>query len=152
MTAKGARGPKQVIPAYAERSWATSEAVRKNMQANRGRDTTPELTVRRLLHARGLRYRVNLPVPAARRRTIDIAFTRSRLAVFIDGCFWHGCPEHFQLPKSNTAFWDTKISRNRDRDHETGELLRSQGWTVVRFWEHEDPALVEEVIVSRLER
>jgi DNA mismatch endonuclease (patch repair protein) len=132
-------------------SWASSEAVRRNMQANRGRDTTPELSIRRLLHAAGMRYRVNLPVPAARQRRIDVAFTKQRLAVFIDGCFWHGCPEHFRLPKTNTAFWDAKISRNRARDLETEDLLRAQGWTVARFWEHEDPSSVTTAILAFLE-
>src|SRR3954452_18541147 len=82
-----------------------STAARRTMQANRGRDTGPELAVRSALHAMGLRYRVALPMPFDRRRRADISFTRVGLHVFIDGCFWHGCPDHFILPKTNTDFW-----------------------------------------------
>lgn len=112
------------------------------MQSNRGRDTRPELAVRRLLYASGLRYRVNFQTPAVPRRTIDIAFTAVKVACFLDGCFWHGCPDHFQMPKTNTAFWDAKIRRNRDRDSETDALLAAAGWVTLRFWEHQDPESV----------
>jgi DNA mismatch endonuclease Vsr len=89
-------------------SWASSPAVRRNMQANRGRDTGPELRLRRLLHAAGRRYRVEWPMPGDRRRRIDIAFPRRKIAVFVDGCFWHRCPNHYVSPKANAEFWDTK--------------------------------------------
>jgi DNA mismatch endonuclease, patch repair protein len=112
------------------------------MQANRGRDTGPELAVRRRVHARGLRYRVDHPLPFDRRRRADIAFTRAKVAVFIDGCFWHGCPDHGTTPRTNSRFWSEKIARNRVRDAQTTERLCSAGWTVLRFWEHEDPATV----------
>jgi DNA mismatch endonuclease (patch repair protein) len=103
------------------------------------RDNGPEMAVRRLLHAAGLRYRVAWPVPGQRRRTIDIAFTRARLAVFIDGCFWHGCPLHATSPKANAAWWAEKITTNRARDADVTGQLQELGWTVLRFWEHEDP-------------
>ena len=116
---------------------ASSDAARATMRANRGRDTGPELAVRRALHAMGLRYRVDHPLPFDRRRRADIVFTRAKVAVFVDGCFWHGCPEHGTTPRTNTAFWSEKIARNRERDSDTNERLRSLGWTVLRFWEHE---------------
>jgi DNA mismatch endonuclease (patch repair protein) len=128
-------------------SWASSGAVRRNMQANRGRDTGPELAVRSLLHSRGLRYRVNYRCPVLRRRTIDIAFTRVKVAVFIDGCYWHRCPEHFVMPKSNAEFWAAKLEANVRRDFETAEALMEAGWTVLRFWEHESPDSVADRIV-----
>lgn len=128
-------------------SWASSPAVRRNMQANRGRDTTPELAVRSLLHARGFRYRVNVPLAFDRRRRADITFSRVRLAVFIDGCYWHGCPYHFQLPKTNATFWQTKIAGNQSRDAETDAALRASGWSVLRFWEHEPPEQVVDAVI-----
>jgi DNA mismatch endonuclease (patch repair protein) len=109
------------------------------MSALKRRDNVPELAVRRLLHAAGLRYRVAWAVPGQRRRTIDIAFTRAHLAVFIDGCFWHGCPEHGTSPKANRAWWADKIATNRARDADVNTQLEGLGWMVVRAWEHEDP-------------
>jgi len=107
------------------------------MQSNKGRDTAPELTVRRLLHATGFRYRVNFRPEPSLRRTADIVFTRARVAVFIDGCFWHGCPDHFQRPHSNRDYWDPKIQKNRVRDAETTQKLQDAGWIVLRYWEHD---------------
>ncbi|GAA1434555.1 very short patch repair endonuclease [Microlunatus lacustris] len=117
-------------------------ALSERMSRLKRRDNGPELAVRRLLHAAGLRYRVAWPVPGQRRRTIDIAFTRLRLAVFIDGCFWHGCPQHLHVPKNNAAWWVRKIETNRGRDADVTAQLGSMGWTVKRFWEHQDPAEV----------
>lgn len=108
------------------------------MRANRRRDTGPELALCRTLHARGLRYRVDHPLPFDRRRRADVVFPRARVAVFVDGCFWHGCPEHGTMPKANRAFWRDKIARNRARDADTDRRLADLGWTVLRFWEHED--------------
>lgn len=112
------------------------------MQLQRSRDTGPEMAIRRLLHARGLRYRVDraLPLPGRRRRA-DIVFGRAKVAVFVDGCFWHGCPEHGN-PKvrSNTWYWPEKIRRNQERDADTDAALRGLGWEVLRFWEHASPA------------
>lgn len=107
------------------------------MQRQRRKDTEPELAIRRALHRSGLRYRICVPVTGLRRRTIDIAFTRLRLAVFVDGCFWHGCPQHATWPKNNAAWWKAKILKNRERDRETTRKLEDGGWTVVRIWEHE---------------
>lgn len=128
-------------------SWASNPGRRRNMQANRRRDTTPEVAVRRLLHSRGLRYRVDYP-PLGGRRRADIVFTRKRIAVFIDGCFWHGCPEHASRPTVNTDYWDPKLQRNIERDRETSALLEDADWTVLRFWEHEPPELVAAAIES----
>jgi DNA mismatch endonuclease, patch repair protein len=109
------------------------------MSRQRRRDTKPEMTIRRLLHAMGLRFRVTLPIPGMPRRTIDIAFTRARVAVFVDGCFWHVCPEHATSPAANSQWWSRKLSTNQARDVATNERLTSLGWRVVRIWEHEDP-------------
>ena len=90
----------------------------------------------------GLRYRVDHPLPFDRRRRADIAFTRAKVAVFIDGCFWHGCPEHGTTPRTNSRFWSEKIERNRTRDADTMERLAAAGWAAMRFWEHDDPRRV----------
>lgn len=119
-------------------SWASTEGSRRSMTSNRRRDTGPELAVRTLLHAVGLRYRVDF-APLGGRRRADIVFTRAKVAVFIDGCFWHGCPLHATYPKRNSEYWLPKLRRNTERDRETDQSLLSAGWTVVRFWEHEDP-------------
>lgn len=121
-------------------SWASSPGVRKGMQGNKRRDTNPELALRRAVHARGLRYRVDARPLTSVRRTADLLFTRARVAVFLDGCFWHGCPEHHTVAKTNAQFWAEKVRRNRERDAETDRLLAEAGWVVVRIWEHEDPA------------
>jgi len=103
------------------------------------RDTAAEMEVRRRVHAKGLRYRVDFPVSKRPRRTADLAFTGARVAVFIDGCFWHGCPKHGTLAKSNATFWREKIETNQKRDADTNERLEAAGWRVIRLWEHEDP-------------
>lgn len=134
-------------------SWASSAARRRNMQAIRSRDTRPELLVRRLLHAQGLRYRVSAkPLPGLR-RTADIVFRPAKVAVFIDGCYWHGCPAHYVPPKTNSGYWSEKVLRNVSRDRDTDHHLQAAGWTVLRFWEHEsadDCALTIAAAVSRL--
>jgi DNA mismatch endonuclease (patch repair protein) len=115
------------------------------MLANKRRDTSIELAVRSRLHGIGLRYRVDYPpVPGLRRRA-DIVFTRARLAIFIDGCFWHGCPKHGTSPKRNAAYWGPKIANNIARDTDTNDRLRAAGWKVVRFWEHES---LESIVTS----
>ena len=114
------------------------------MQGNRSRDTKAEIAVRRLVHAQGLRYRVNGRPEADLRRTADLLFTRTRVAVFIDGCYWHGCPEHFTMPATNLDYWSAKIGRNQARDTETTCRLEERGWLVLRFWEHESPSSVAE--------
>lgn len=113
------------------------------------RDTQPELLLRSELHRRGLRYRVQVKVPGNHRRTIDIAFKRIRLAVYVDGCFWHGCPEHGTRPTTNADWWDWKRARNRARDWDTDRLLHEAGWSVLRVWEHEDPAVAADKVQDR---
>jgi DNA mismatch endonuclease (patch repair protein) len=107
------------------------------MKSNTGRDTKPELELRRAVHARGLRYFVNRRPMREVRRTADLLFPRLRVAVFLDGCFWHGCPEHHTIAKTNAAFWADKVATNRRRDGDTNARLEAAGWTVIRVWEHE---------------
>ncbi|MGW3890461.1 very short patch repair endonuclease [Micromonospora chokoriensis] len=109
------------------------------MRANKGRDTKPERRIRALLHKAGLRYRVNARPLSTLRRTADIVFPAARVAVFVDGCYWHGCPDHYRPARANDQFWREKIDGNRARDRETDRLLAVAGWVVVRAWEHEDP-------------
>lgn len=117
-----------------------SPELSRKMSTLARRDTAPELALRSALHSMRLRYRVQLHVPGNRRRRIDIAFTRAKVAVFVDGCFWHGCPEHGTRPRANREWWDWKIQRNRDRDADTNRLLAEHGWAVLRVWEHERPS------------
>ena len=100
------------------------------MQKQRTRDTQPEIALRRRLHAAGLRYRTGLRPIQGVRRTADIVFTRARVAVFIDACFWHSCPEHATRPKANEAWWAAKLARTVERDAHTDQLLSEAGWTV----------------------
>lgn len=121
------------------------------MQSNKSRDTSPELAVRRILHAQGLRYRVHYaPLPSLRRRRADIVFTRARVAVFIDGCFWHACPEHGTRPKSHEDYWHPKLVRNAERDRETDAALLEAGWTVLRYWEHQTAEEVAAAIAATI--
>lgn len=106
--------------------------------------TQPELELRRALHRDGYRFRVGWPVPGMRRRTVDIAFTRRQVAVFVDGCFWHGCPVHGTLPQSNGSWWQEKLAKNVARDEQTSRHLEAFGWTVVRVWEHEPVTTAKE--------
>lgn len=111
------------------------------MQGNRSRDTRPELAVRRAVHALGLRYRVAARPVQGVRRSADLVFRPTRVAVFVDGCFWHGCRDHFDPPRTNADYWAAKIGRNRDRDIETDAILAGEGWLVIRIWEHDDPRI-----------
>ena len=120
-------------------SWASTPGRRRIMQANRSRDTTPELAIRRILHATGLRYRVAArPIPELR-RSADLVFRPAKVAVFVDGCFWHGCPVHGSTPRTNADYWIPKLARNIERDRETDRILAEAGWLSLRVWEHEDP-------------
>lgn len=119
------------------------------MRGNRRRDTKPELAVRRLIHAAGLRYRVDF-APIGGRSRADIVFTRARVAIYIDGCFWHGCPIHATYPKRNSDYWLPKLERNVERDRETDARLELAGWTVLRFWEHESPEDVAATIAAEV--
>jgi DNA mismatch endonuclease, patch repair protein len=126
-------------------SWASSPAVRRSMQHNRPRDTALEVAVRSGLHRVGLRfYKHRRPIPGLRCEP-DILFPAVRLAVFIDGCFWHACPEHASLPKTNGAWWRAKLEANQTRDRRNDEALRTAGWTVLRVWEHRQ---VQEIVAE----
>jgi DNA mismatch endonuclease (patch repair protein) len=109
------------------------------MKRVRRRDTRPEVALRSLVHRLGLRYAIDVRPLGGLGRTADIVFRSAKIAVFVDGCFWHGCPSHATWPKHNRAWWRAKILRNRCRDVETDEILERQGWVSVRVWEHEDP-------------
>lgn len=112
------------------------------------KNTTPELLLRRELHRRGLRYRVEYPLPGMRRRRADVAFTRTKVAVFVDGCFWHACPQHATRPTNNGAWWAEKLRRNAERDRETDIHLEQQGWAVVRVWEHDSPVVAADRVAT----
>lgn len=130
---------------------ALDETIARRMALTGPRDTAAELAVRSELHARGLRYRVDIPPLRGIRRRADIVFPRAKVAVFIDGCFWHGCPQHATWPRHNAEFWRAKIETNRRRDLDTDKRLAEAGWGVVRAWEHEAPPEVAdrvEVILS----
>lgn len=115
----------------------SSPAATAVMRGNTRRDTKPEAMVRSLLHRRGLRFRKDYLISVDGVRTHpDIVFTRWRLAVYIDGCFWHRCPEHGTTPASNVDYWVPKLKRNVERDHRATAALESAGWTVRRIWEH----------------
>lgn len=104
--------------------------------------------MRRAVHALGLRYRVSArPLPNLR-RTADMVFRGAKVAVFVDGCFWHGCPQHHTMAVSNRTYWANKVKRNVDRDSETDALLLEAGWLPMRFWEHEDPVLAAQEIAA----
>ena len=122
------------------------------MQGNRGRDTKPELAIRRLVHAAGLRYRVDARPLAQLNRRADMVFSRAKVAVFVDGCFWHGCPTHHTVARSNASYWADKVTTNRDRDAETDRLLAEAGWTVIRAWEHEAPQAVAQQVIGAVRR
>lgn len=133
-------------PPIVSGSWATSSGVRRSMLGNRARDTQPELAVRRIVHAMGLRYRVDhRPTPELRVRG-DLVFPRRRIVVFIDGCYWHGCPQHYTSPKSNSEYWAAKVDANRERDARMTQMLTELGWRVLRFWTHQDPVEIAEDI------
>lgn len=116
------------------------------MRSIRRRDTQPELLLRSALHRQGYRFRVDFPIPVKQGRSpkADIVFTRQKLAIFVDGCFWHGCAEHSKPPEQNSSYWGPKIARNIERDEETNTRLEAQGWRVVRVWEHVE---VDEAVV-----
>lgn len=120
------------------------------MEANRRADTKPELALRAALHAHGLRFRKDYPVRlnGGRPTRLDVAFTRARVAVLLDGCFWHSCPVHGQTPKENAEYWRPKLERNRARDRFVTAALAADGWTVVRVWEHEDVAEAADRVVA----
>ncbi len=120
------------------------------MRANRRRDTGPELALRKTLHRLGHRYRVDFPIRPSGGRLVrpDIVFPARRIAVYIDGCFWHGCPTHGTRSATNRRYWDEKIAANQARDARITAALEADGWTVLRFWEHDDPGDAARLISS----
>ena len=129
---------------------ASSELVRRRMERQGRRDTGPEMLVRRQLHQRGVRYRVDARLEPDLRVRGDIVWKKRRIVVFIDGCFWHGCPEHGTSAKRNAAWWCEKIAGNVTRDRRYDAELRGRGWTVLRYWEHESPETVAVDIACHL--
>ena len=130
-----------------ERPVAKDPQVSRQMQRMPRRDTAPEVALRRELHARGMRFRKEYRQLPGRP---DVAFTRARLAVFVDGCFWHSCPVHQTTPASNRTWWESKLATNKERDAATDEHLARMGWDVVRIWEHEDPSAAASIIAGRV--
>ena len=126
------------------------------MESAKQRDTEPEMALRSALHRLGLRYRVGVQPIDGLRRVADVVFRPARVAVFVDGCFWHGCPTHGTWPKANAGFWKAKIQENRRRDQDTDRRLAEQGWLSIRIWEHEDAekaaARIHEIVQERRRR
>jgi DNA mismatch endonuclease (patch repair protein) len=126
------------------------------MVGNKGRDTLPEVRVRAALHAMGLRFRKNARPIEGLRCTADVVFRKERVAVFVDGCFWHGCPEHGRVPGKNSAYWGEKLERNALRDRRNEKALDEAGWTVLRYWEHqpsEEVAMeIRDIVLRQRER
>lgn len=131
---------------------SSSPQASHRMARVRQKGTGAEVALRREMHRIGLRYRVDHLVLTKPRRVADIAFPGRKIAIFVDGCFWHGCPRHATWPKQNADFWRAKIEANRQRDEDTNDRLRSIGWTVIRFWSHESPVdaaqFVADVVAS----
>nr|WP_263407600.1 very short patch repair endonuclease [Microbispora bryophytorum] len=129
-------------------SWASSPAIRASMRGNRGKDTKPELALRKAIHNLGFRYRVDVAPITGFRRRADIVFRGAKVAVFSDGCFWHGCPEHHRASQRNSDFWTRKIAENQARDRDTDRVLTEAGWLVIRVWEHESPTQAAERVAA----
>ena len=125
---------------------STSTGASSRMSRQRRRDTEPELLLRKELHRRGLRYRVDAKLPDMPRRRADVLFSRRKIAVFVDGCFWHSCPLHATTPQNNGAWWQTKLELNVVRDRDTDRRLNEMGWIVLRFWEHENMMLAADAV------
>ena len=147
--------------AQSERTWvasgvwrdtpaASSPEARRRMQATKGRDSRPEVRLRKILHARGLRFRVHTLVLPDLRRRADVVFPGARVAVYVDGCFWHGCTEHVVWPRTNVGWWKKKIAATQRRDRDTDRRLSEAGWRVVRIWEHDDPVVVADVVEAEV--
>lgn len=125
-----------------------SVSLRMSRQATVG--TKPELALRKRLHLLGKRFRLHVKVPGLPRRTIDIAFPKEKVAVFVDGCFWHGCDVHRSVPRTNESWWTAKLESNRARDVETVNHLAKSGWRTLRVWEHEDTTDAGERVLALL--
>lgn len=130
---------------------ASSPQALRRMQGQRRSGTRPEWAIRRLVHARGLRYRVDVPLPVAgTRRRADMLFAGPKVVVFIDGCYWHACPIHGTKPKANASWWADKLAANVQRDRDTDRRLSELGWRVVRVWEHENPTQASERVIREV--
>lgn len=127
-----------------------ARATSGRMARQKRRDTGPEMQLRRILHRKGLRYRVDLPLEGMPRRRADVTFVRDRVVVFVDGCFWHRCPVHATDPANNGKWWERKLLGNVARDRETDARLRKAGWVVLRFWEHQDMEEAAEQVARAL--
>ena len=126
----------------------SSAEAKRRMEAQQRRDTAPEIAIRSAVHRRGLRFWVDRsPLPKLRRRA-DLVFPRAKVAVYVDGCFWHGCPAHGTWPKANAEWWRSKIHANQLRDEDTHSRLKNSGWIPIRIWEHEDPEKAAERVVE----
>ena len=132
----------------------TSPVATRKMRANRRLDTKPEVALRSLLHRSGLRFRIDYAIRRSSGKAVhcDIAFTRRKLAVFVDGCFWHCCPEHGTIPKSNRAYWIPKLRENVERDRAVDFELLEAGWRVLRFWEHVFPEKAKTEVLDALDQ
>jgi DNA mismatch endonuclease, patch repair protein len=142
------------LPVGARRGPApSSQAARKRMEVTKQRDTAPEIALRSALFRLGLRYRVNVQPIRELHRRADIVFPRAKVAIYVQGCFWHGCPVHATWPKANAQFWREKIEANQRRDADTCQRLIEAGWLPIQVWEHEDPIEVArrtaEIVRSR---
>lgn len=133
-----------------EKPAASSDAVRVRMSRQKRRDTKAEILIRSELHARGVRFRVDVRPETDLRARGDIVWRGLRLVVFVDGCFWHGCPQHATRPTANAEWWAAKLDANVARDRRTDGELRGRGWTVLRFWEHESAESVADLIVGKI--
>lgn len=129
---------------------STSATVRRVMQANVGVETKPERLLRCALHRAGARFRKAAKPEPDLRITADVVFRRQKVCIFVDGCFWHGCPEHFRPPKTNASWWREKIADNARRDRDQSRLLMERGWQVVRLWEHQISESSLPAIIARI--
>jgi len=127
---------------------ASSPDALKRMKNQRQRDTYPEIRLRSILHRMGFRYRTHLEPISGLRICADILFPKIKIALFVDGCFWHSCPEHGTVPKANRQWWKQKLATNVERDEKREKTLQSKGWTVIRIWEHEDPEIASQNIAK----
>jgi DNA mismatch endonuclease (patch repair protein) len=128
----------------------TDAKTSARLSKQRRRDTKPEVALRRELHRRGLRYFVDRAPLKGMRRRADLVFPRRKVAVYVDGCFWHSCPIHATRPRNNAQWWADKLAANVARDRDTDTRLIEEGWRVVRIWEHEDPVVAAQRVVDDL--